>query len=159
MVPHTEEQTGGLTPKRPTHKHQQHITYSHRDRKSQGEESKLHFPPRHRPPSREAQLSEQNELTSCKGSSPNGVDEFLALTSLTDTKWGPQLWTFLSSKQPPALGWPGACQGESFLVPRSKMNSGSCWELGKGPPLPGINLPWARISWLARLLCYVTTVN
>ena len=35
MVPHTKGQTGGLTPKRHTHKHQQHTTYSHRDRKSQ----------------------------------------------------------------------------------------------------------------------------
>lgn len=32
------------------------------------------------------------------------LTEFLACTSLTDTKYGPQLWTFLCSKQPVPWG-------------------------------------------------------
>ena len=98
-------------------------------------------------------------LTSCKGSSPNGDDSIPSPHKLDRH----QIWTTalaLSLLQIAlCLGVAGTCQGESFLVPWSKMNSGSCWELGKGQPLAGINLPWTQISWLARLLGYITIVD
>ena len=47
-------------------------------------------------------------------------------------------------------GTADASQGESLAVPRSKMSSSSCWELGKGLSLAGVHPPQAQIpGWLA----------
>lgn len=74
------------------------------------------------------------------------LTEFLACTSLTDTKWTTALDLSLLQIAL-CLGVAGTCQEGPFLVPWSKMNSGSCtgiWEWAA----PGwhLGLLWTQIS-------------
>lgn len=86
--------------------------------------------------------------------------EFLACTSPVIFKYGPQLWTFLCSR-----GQPCSALGGRHLSGRvlpGPLEQNELWQLlgiWEGAALAGISLLWTQISWLARLLCYITIVN